>query len=70
MADTAADFKARHKISPAGAFAAALAKEKEAELLPATRLRLTRLHRDCKNSASTHDQRRLLPFGAGLTMRP
>ena len=33
LADTAADFKARHKISLADAFAAALAKEKKAELL-------------------------------------
>ena len=33
MADTAADFKARHKISLADAFAAALAKEKKAELV-------------------------------------
>ncbi len=33
LADTAADFKARHKISLADAFAAALAKEKKAELV-------------------------------------
>jgi predicted nucleic acid-binding protein len=33
LADTAADFKARFKISLAGAFAAALAKEKQAELV-------------------------------------
>ena len=33
LADTAADFKARHKISLADAFAAALAKEKKAELI-------------------------------------
>ena len=33
MADTAADFKARFKISLADAFAAALAKEKKAELV-------------------------------------
>lgn len=33
MADTAADFKARFKMSLADAFAAALAKEKKAELL-------------------------------------
>jgi len=33
LADTAADFKARFKISLADAFAAALAKEKKAELL-------------------------------------
>jgi len=33
MADTAADFKAHHKISLADAFAAALAKEKKAELV-------------------------------------
>ncbi|HVU08024.1 MAG TPA: PIN domain-containing protein [Verrucomicrobiae bacterium] len=35
MADTAADFKARHKMSLADAFAAALAKEKKAELVTA-----------------------------------
>jgi len=33
MADTAADFKARFKISLADAFAAALAKEKKADLV-------------------------------------
>ncbi len=33
LADTAADFKARFTISLAGAFAAALAKEKKAELV-------------------------------------
>ncbi len=33
LADAAADFKARHKISLADAFAAALAKEKKAELV-------------------------------------
>ncbi|MBI1842979.1 MAG: PIN domain-containing protein [Verrucomicrobia bacterium] len=33
LADTAADFKARFKISLADAFAAALAKEKNAELI-------------------------------------
>ncbi len=33
MADTAADFKSRFKISLADAFAAALAKEKKAELV-------------------------------------
>ena len=33
MADTAADFKARFKLSLADAFAAALAKEKKAELV-------------------------------------
>ena len=33
MADTAADFKARFKMSLADAFAAALAKEKKAELI-------------------------------------
>jgi predicted nucleic acid-binding protein len=33
MADTAADFKARFKLSLADAFAAALAKEKKAELI-------------------------------------
>jgi predicted nucleic acid-binding protein len=33
LADTAADFKARYKISLADAFAAALAKEKKAELV-------------------------------------
>ena len=33
MADTAADFKARFRISLADAFAAALAKEKKAELV-------------------------------------
>ena len=33
MADTAADFKARFKMSLADAFAAALAKERKAELL-------------------------------------
>src|SRR5436309_8651370 len=33
LADTAADFKARFKISIADAFAAALAKEKKAELV-------------------------------------
>lgn len=33
LADTAADFKARFKISLADAFAAALAKEKKAELV-------------------------------------
>ena len=33
LADLAADFKARFKISLAGAFAAALAKEKKAELV-------------------------------------
>ncbi len=33
LADQAADFKARHKLSLADAFAAALAKEKKAELL-------------------------------------
>ena len=33
LADSAADFKARHKISLADAFAAALAKEKKAELV-------------------------------------
>jgi len=33
MADTAADFKARFKISLADAFAAALAREKRAELI-------------------------------------
>ena len=33
LADTAADFKARFKISLADAFAAALAKEKRAELV-------------------------------------
>ncbi len=33
LADLAADFKARHKISLADAFAAALAKEKKAELV-------------------------------------
>ncbi|PYX33276.1 MAG: VapC toxin family PIN domain ribonuclease [Acidobacteria bacterium] len=35
MADTAADFKARFKLSLADAFAAALAKEKRAELVTA-----------------------------------
>jgi predicted nucleic acid-binding protein len=33
LADSAADFKARHKISLADAFAAALAKEKKTELV-------------------------------------
>ena len=33
LADTAADFKARFKLSLADAFAAALAKEKRAELV-------------------------------------
>ena len=33
MSDTAADFKARHRISLADAFAAALTKEKKAELV-------------------------------------
>jgi predicted nucleic acid-binding protein len=33
MADLAADFKARHKLSLADAFAAALAKERKAELV-------------------------------------
>ena len=33
LADTAADFKARHTLSLADAFAAALAKEKKAELV-------------------------------------
>ena len=33
LADTAADFKARYKMSLADAFAAALAKEKKAELV-------------------------------------
>ena len=33
LADAAADFKARHKISLADAFAAALAQEKKAELV-------------------------------------
>lgn len=33
LADLAADFKARHKLSLADAFAAALAKEKRAELV-------------------------------------
>ena len=33
LADTAADFKARFKMSLADAFAAALAKEKKAELV-------------------------------------
>jgi len=33
LADLAADFKARHKFSLAGAFAAALAREKTAELV-------------------------------------
>jgi len=33
LADVAADFKARHKMSLADAFAAALAKEKKAELV-------------------------------------
>ena len=33
LADMAADFKARHKISLADAFAAALAKERKAELV-------------------------------------
>ncbi|MDE3066787.1 MAG: PIN domain-containing protein [Verrucomicrobiota bacterium] len=33
LADTAADFKASHRISLADAFAAALAKEKKAELI-------------------------------------
>jgi predicted nucleic acid-binding protein len=33
LADTAADFKARHKLSIADAFAAALAKERKAELI-------------------------------------
>ena len=33
LADTAADFKARFKMSLADAFAAALAKEKKAELI-------------------------------------
>ena len=33
LADTAADFKARFKLSLAGAFAAALAKERRAELV-------------------------------------
>jgi predicted nucleic acid-binding protein len=33
LADTAADFKAGHRISLADAFAAALAKEKKAELI-------------------------------------
>ncbi len=33
LADRAADFKARHKLSLADAFAAALAKEKKAELV-------------------------------------
>ena len=33
MGDTAADFKARFKMSLADAFAAALAKEKKAELV-------------------------------------
>src|SRR5206468_5496342 len=33
LADLAADFKARHKMSLADAFAAALAKEKKAELV-------------------------------------
>ncbi len=35
LADIAADFKARHKISQADAFAAALAKDKKAELVTA-----------------------------------
>ncbi len=33
LADSAADFKTRHKVSLADAFAAALAKEKKAELV-------------------------------------
>lgn len=33
LAEIAADFKARHKLSLAGAFAAALAKERKAELV-------------------------------------
>ncbi len=33
LADVAADFKARHKLSLADAFAAALAKERKAELI-------------------------------------
>jgi ribonuclease VapC len=33
LANSAADFKARHKISLAGAFAAALAKERKTELV-------------------------------------
>ncbi len=33
LADAAADFKARHKLSLADAFAAALAKERKAELI-------------------------------------
>lgn len=37
LADTAADFKARHSISLADAFAAALAKEKKAELITGDR---------------------------------
>lgn len=37
LADTAADFKARFKISLADAFAAALAKEKKAELVTGDR---------------------------------
>ena len=35
MADTVADFKARFRMSLADAFAAALAKEKKAELVTA-----------------------------------
>lgn len=35
MADSAADFKARHRISLADAFAAALAKDRKAELVTA-----------------------------------
>ena len=37
LADTAADFKARYKISLADAFAAALAREKKAELVTGDR---------------------------------
>ena len=37
LADIAADFKARHKLSLADAFAAALAKERKAELITGDR---------------------------------
>ena len=47
LADTAADFKARFKMSLADAFAAALAKEKRAELVTAD-LEFKRLEKEIK----------------------
>ncbi|MGD0815156.1 MAG: PIN domain-containing protein [Verrucomicrobiota bacterium] len=49
MADTAADFKARFKISMADAFAAALAREKKLNSSPATR-NSRRWHKKSKSS--------------------